>query len=67
MEDGIPYVEVYRAKTVAEPRPESMAMIGARLGPDALLMDLRANVGVDTALGLPPGPNSGLSGRLPKS
>lgn len=30
-----------------------------------MLDDLRTHVGVDTALGLPPGPNSGLSVRLP--
>jgi hypothetical protein len=39
-------------------------MIGRRLNAQALLGDLRKHVGVDTALGLPPGPNSGLSGRL---
>src|SRR6266851_5569734 len=37
----------------------------ARTDPKALLTDLRSNPGVDTALGLPPGPNSGLSARLP--
>lgn len=57
-------IEVYRAKEVATPRSESIALIGRRLSVSALLGDLRVSVGVDTALGLPPGPNSGLSGRL---
>lgn len=57
-------IEVYRAKEVVSPRSESTALIGQRLSAVALLADLRVSVGVDTALGLPPGPNSGLSGRL---
>lgn len=57
-------IEVYRAKEVASPRSESTALIGQRLSAVTLLADLRVSVGVDTALGLPPGPNSGLSGRL---
>ena len=56
---------VYRAKEVENPRPESVAKIGHRISAQALLNDLRANPGVDTALGLPPGPNSGLSVKLP--
>jgi hypothetical protein len=58
-------VEIYRARASANPRPESEAMAGKVLDAAALLSDLRASVGVDTALHLPPGPNSGLSGRLP--
>ncbi len=54
-------VEVYRAKAVASPRSESIELIGRHLPALTLLDDLRTNVGVDTALGLPPGPNSGLS------
>lgn len=61
---GMAEIEVYRTKEVATPRSESMALVGRRLGASALLADLRVSVGVDTALGLPPGPNSGLSGRL---
>ena len=57
-------IEVYRAKSVRNPRPESEAMIGKRLDPNELLQDLRENIGVDTALGLPQGPNSGLSGKI---
>jgi len=57
-------IEVYRARESQNPRTASLAMVGARLNAASVLADLRANPGVDTALGLPPGPNSGLSGRL---
>lgn len=63
--EGITALEIYRAKAVSQPRYESEAKIGARIDPKALLNDLRTHVGVDTALGLPPGPNSGLSVKLP--
>lgn len=57
-------LEVYRAKQVANPRITSQQKIGKLLDAPALLADLRANPGVDTALGLPAGPNSGLSVRI---
>jgi hypothetical protein len=56
-------VEVYRGKDVPSPRPESQAMIGKHLSAAALLDDLRQSGGVDTAMRLPPGPNSGLTVR----
>ena len=65
LEDGITDVVVYRAKEARAPRPESEAKIGASVDAETLLRDLRTNIGVDTALGLPSGPNSGLSVRLP--
>jgi hypothetical protein len=65
LEDGINNVIIYRAKDVSNPRSESEAKIGQEISAQALLSDLRAHPGVDTALGLPPGPNSGLSVRLP--
>jgi len=64
LDEGQAAVVVYRAKFVSQPRLESEQMIGKALDPQTLLRDLRENVGVDTALGLPPGPNSGLSGKL---
>jgi hypothetical protein len=65
IDSGIPELIVYRAKGVTSPRPESERKIGSGIAPKQLLEDLRANPGVDTALGLPAGPNSGLSVRLP--
>lgn len=64
--DGL--VEVYRAKQVRDPRPHSEERIGTRIDAQRLLDDLRAHPGgIDTALGVPAGPNSGLSVRLPKA
>lgn len=65
IEDGLGEVVVYRARHSNNPRAESIAKIGANVNAQALLDDLRAHPGVDTALGLPPGPNSGLSVHLP--
>lgn len=64
IEDGISELIIYRAKAVDAPRPESEARIGSRIDARKLLDDLRAKVGVDPALGVPAGPNSGLSVRL---
>ena len=57
-------MQVYRAKAVAVPRAESEAKIGTMIDVQALLNGRRIHQGMDTALGLPPGPNSGLSVRL---
>lgn len=54
-------VEVYRAQEVANARSASVQAIGKKLNPEDVLADLRTNIGIDTHLGLPPGPNSGLS------
>lgn len=64
IEEGTTGIVIYRAKQVTNPRPESQAKIGAKVNPQALLNDLRTHPGVDTALGLPAGPNSGLSVKL---
>ena len=64
IEDGIEDLEVYRAKQVANPRGESQRLIGQFVNTETLLEDLRSHPGVDTALGLPAGPNSGLSVRI---
>jgi hypothetical protein len=55
---------IYRAKAVSSPRSESQAKIGTSINAEALLRDLQKHQGVDTALGLPAGPNSGLSVKL---
>jgi hypothetical protein len=67
LDEGKGVVEVYRAKAVSEPRPRSQQMLGALVDAQRLLDDLRTHPGgIDAALGIPSGPNSGLSVRLPK-
>lgn len=63
--DGIRHVVVYRARASENPRPESQALIGTLIDAATLLRDLRVHPGVETALGVPPGPNSGLSVYIP--
>ena len=66
IEEGIPELVVYRAKPVTTPRPESEARIETGLPPQELLDDLRAHTGDERpSLGVPSGPNSGLTVRLP--
>jgi hypothetical protein len=65
MEDGISDLVIYRAKPVQSPRPESEALIESTLSPQELLEDLRAHPDESPKLGVPSGPNSGLSVRLP--
>jgi hypothetical protein len=65
MEDGIPKLVVYRAKLVRNPRPESEALVETTLPPEASLADLRAHSDRPPSLGVPSGPNSGLSVRPP--
>lgn len=57
-------LKIYRAKFSQTPRIDSQRMIGSFIDAEQLLLDLRKNPGTDTALGLPPGPNSGLSVEL---
>lgn len=66
IEDGITDLIVYRAKPVQTPRPESEARVETSLSPQELLEDLRSHPGDEPpTLGVPSGPNSGLSVRLP--
>ncbi len=62
----LPRLEVYRAKAALNPRPESEAKIGLLVDPQTLLVDLRSSNGVEPALGIPPGPGSGITVRIPK-
>lgn len=61
----IPRLEIYRAKAAAQPRPESQEKIGTLIDPLAVLTDLRASVGFATALGIPAGPGTGVTLRIP--
>jgi len=66
IEDGISELVIYRAKPVNNPRPQSEARVETALPPQELLEDLRTHPGDEPpALGVPSGPNSGLSVRLP--
>jgi hypothetical protein len=65
IEDGISDLVVYRAKAVQNPRPESESLVESTLSPQELLDDLRAHPDEPPSLGVPSGPNSGLSVRLP--
>lgn len=58
---------VYRGKQVSKPRPESESKIGSSISVDVLLATLRTNdfVTIEDAIGLPGGPNSGLTAKLP--
>jgi hypothetical protein len=65
IEENVPQLEVYRGKTVEQPRPESEAKIGLKYLAKDLLNDLRNSQGVEPCLGIPM-PNSGLTFRFPK-
>ena len=54
---------VYRAKAVANPRPESEQLVGSYLDPQTVLDVLRRTKGVEPEIGIPM-PNSGLCVRL---
>ncbi|MCE1164617.1 MAG: hypothetical protein LWX07_04345 [Bacteroidetes bacterium] len=57
-------LKVYRAKSVTNPRPESISKENSFVDPQNLLDDLRNNVDGATEMGVPGGPNSGLSVEL---
>lgn len=61
IELNIDEVEVYRARHSENPRAQSQALLGRRYSPTTILDDIRLSSGVETALGVPPGPNSGLT------
>lgn len=66
IEDGVQGLVVYRAKPVRNPRPESETRVETAVSPQDLLDDLRSHPGDERpSLGVPSGPNSGLSVRLP--
>ncbi len=61
---GQRYVTAYRARYSNNPRLESLLIEGKQFDAEKLLKDLRMYIGVDTSLGLPPGPNSGMSVKI---
>ena len=66
IEDDVPELVVYRAKPARNPRPESEARVETAISPQEILEDLRSHPGDERpTLGVPSGPNSGLSVRLP--
>lgn len=65
IEEGIEQVEIYRGRPAARPRPVSERLVGSMFPAARLLDDLRRHAGLNTALGIPAGPHSGLTARLP--
>lgn len=63
--EGLKEVIVYRAKRVSSPRARSEELLETAVDPAKLLQDLRANTGEVTEMGIPGGPNSGISVHLP--
>lgn len=65
--EGKTHLVIYRGKQVRQPRPESEAKIGTSVAVDQLLPMLRQNdfVTIEDAIGVPGGPNSGLTCGLP--
>jgi hypothetical protein len=67
LNQGDDLVTAYRARYSEKPRPESVSIDGKQFDAKSVLADLRENTssdGVNTALGMPPGPNSGMSVKL---
>lgn len=65
IQEDIPTLKIYRAKDAGKPRPDSESKIGLDVSPKELLHGLRRNISIDAFLGLPSGPDSGLSAKLP--
>ena len=66
IEENIEELIVYRAKPVREPRAESEELVESTVNAQALLEDLRKHTGnTPPEMGIPGGPNSGISVRLP--
>ncbi len=66
LEEGFEEVIVYRARPVQQPRPESEDLVETAVPAAALLEELRSATGPERPeLGVPGGPNSGISVHLP--
>jgi hypothetical protein len=62
---GLDQLIVYRAKSVQTSRSRSEELVETAVDPSTLLKDLRQHTGEETELGIPGGPNSGISVHLP--
>ena len=65
VDEGIKEVIVYRALDVTQERASSAQLIGSSVDAATLLADLRDSIGTGTRMGIPSGPNSGISVKLP--
>ena len=65
IESGVPELVVVRARPAEQPRARSEELVETTLKPADLLEDLRSHPGETPSLGVPAGPGSGLSVRLP--
>ena len=66
LDEGIEELVVYRAKPVSNPRVESEELLESTVDAGKLLRDLREHTGDEAPqLGIPGGPNSGITVRLP--
>ncbi len=63
--ESILRLEVYRAKNVFHPRRDSIEKIGLLVDPAVVLIDLRNSRGSQPSFGIPPGPNTGLTLKIP--
>jgi hypothetical protein len=63
--EGHEHVIVYRARPAESPRPRSEELIETAVSPAELLDDLRQHTGEEPKMGIPAGPNSGISIHLP--
>jgi hypothetical protein len=64
LKEGKKDLRIYRGKEVSAPRVESEEKVGSLIDAALLLAELRKNDFVDNALGLPAGPNSGLTAEI---
>ena len=65
LEDGLEHLIVYRAKPTNSPRPRSEELLETAVSPTELLADLRQHTSEETKMGIPGGPNSGITVHLP--
>lgn len=66
LQEGIDELIIYRAKPAANPRAASEQLVETTIDPQTLLLDLRKYTDERPEFGIPGGPNSGLSVRLPR-